>query len=106
MFWPRLPVLYMSGHTFDAIVHSGCLDEGVNYMEKREQDHEYLPNRRVEPRSVAERFPAHLCGHTPPRWLAAGAMMLGHMSLCLTTPNDSSSYLWLLSATEPLRGSP
>jgi PAS domain S-box-containing protein len=33
-FWPRLPVLYMSGYTRDAIVHSGRLDEGVNYLEK------------------------------------------------------------------------
>ena len=32
--WPRLPVLYMSGYTRDAIVHSGRLDEGVNYIAK------------------------------------------------------------------------
>ena len=31
---PRLPVLYMSGYTRDAIVYDGRLDEGVNYMEK------------------------------------------------------------------------
>jgi len=31
---PRLPVLYVSGYTRDAIVHSGRLDEGVNYLEK------------------------------------------------------------------------
>ena len=34
VFRPRLPVLYMSGYTFDAIVHSGRVDEGVNYIEK------------------------------------------------------------------------
>jgi DNA-binding response OmpR family regulator len=32
--YPHLPVLYMSGYTRDAIVHSGRLDEGVNYIEK------------------------------------------------------------------------
>ncbi len=31
---PRLPVLYMSGYTRNAIVRDGRLDEGVNYMEK------------------------------------------------------------------------
>ncbi len=31
---PSLPVLYMSGYTRDTIVHSGRLDEGVNYLEK------------------------------------------------------------------------
>jgi two-component system cell cycle sensor histidine kinase/response regulator CckA len=31
---PRLPVLYMSGFTHDAIVRSGRLDEGVDLLEK------------------------------------------------------------------------
>ncbi|MBN1319972.1 MAG: PAS domain S-box protein [Thermoleophilia bacterium] len=31
---PRLAVLYMSGHTRDAIVHSGRLDEGVDFLGK------------------------------------------------------------------------
>jgi len=31
---PGLPVLYMSGHARDAIVHSGRLDEGVNFIGK------------------------------------------------------------------------
>ena len=31
---PRLPVLYMSGYTRDAIVHAGRLDKGVNYLAK------------------------------------------------------------------------
>ena len=31
---PHLPVLYMSGYARDAIVHSGRLDGGVNYIEK------------------------------------------------------------------------
>ncbi|MBN1630069.1 MAG: PAS domain S-box protein [Thermoleophilia bacterium] len=31
---PDLPVLYMSGHARDAIVHSGRLDEGVNFIGK------------------------------------------------------------------------
>jgi DNA-binding NtrC family response regulator len=31
---PHLPVLFMSGYTRDAIVHSGRLDPGVNYIEK------------------------------------------------------------------------
>lgn len=31
---PRLPVLYVSGYTRNAIVHSGRLDEGVDYLEK------------------------------------------------------------------------
>jgi two-component system cell cycle sensor histidine kinase/response regulator CckA len=34
LLYPRLPVLYMSGYTRDAIVHAGRLDEGVNYLEK------------------------------------------------------------------------
>ncbi len=32
--WPRLPVLYMSGYARDTIVHSGRLDEGINYLAK------------------------------------------------------------------------
>ncbi len=31
---PGLPVLYMSGHSRDAIVHSGRLDEGVHFLSK------------------------------------------------------------------------
>jgi PAS domain S-box-containing protein len=31
---PHLPVLYMSGHPKDAIVHSGRLDEGVEFLAK------------------------------------------------------------------------
>ena len=31
---PGLPVLYMSGHARDAIVHSGRLDDGVNFIGK------------------------------------------------------------------------
>ena len=31
---PDLPVLYVSGHARDAIVHSGRLDEGVNFLGK------------------------------------------------------------------------
>jgi two-component system cell cycle sensor histidine kinase/response regulator CckA len=31
---PGLPVLYVSGHARDAIVHSGRLDEGVNFLAK------------------------------------------------------------------------
>ena len=31
---PGLPVLYVSGHARDAIVHSGRLDEGVNFLGK------------------------------------------------------------------------
>ena len=31
---PALPVLYMSGHPRDAIVHSGRLDEGVSFLGK------------------------------------------------------------------------
>jgi DNA-binding response OmpR family regulator len=31
---PDMPVLFMSGYTRDAIVHSGRLDAGVNYLEK------------------------------------------------------------------------
>ncbi|OFW56602.1 MAG: hypothetical protein A2133_00100 [Actinobacteria bacterium RBG_16_64_13] len=34
LLYPRLPVLYMSGYTRDAIVHAGRLDQGVNYLEK------------------------------------------------------------------------
>jgi PAS domain S-box-containing protein len=34
LLYPHLPVLYMSGYARDAIVHSGRLDEGVNYLEK------------------------------------------------------------------------
>jgi two-component system, cell cycle sensor histidine kinase and response regulator CckA len=31
---PEIPVVYMSGYSRNAIVHSGCLDEGINYLEK------------------------------------------------------------------------
>jgi CheY-like chemotaxis protein len=31
---PDLPVLYVSGHARDAIVHAGRLDEGVNFLAK------------------------------------------------------------------------
>jgi two-component system, cell cycle sensor histidine kinase and response regulator CckA len=31
---PNLPVLYVSGHARDAIVHAGRLDEGVNFLAK------------------------------------------------------------------------
>ncbi|MCL5735597.1 MAG: PAS domain S-box protein [Actinobacteria bacterium] len=32
--YPAMPVLYMSGYTRNAIVHSGNLEDGVNYIEK------------------------------------------------------------------------
>ena len=32
--WPGIKVLYMSGHTTDAIVHQGVLDEGLFFLQK------------------------------------------------------------------------
>jgi CheY-like chemotaxis protein len=31
---PDLPMLFMSGYTRNATIHSGSLDEGVNFLEK------------------------------------------------------------------------
>jgi hypothetical protein len=31
---PRLPVLFMSGYTENAVIHDGRLDQGVRLLEK------------------------------------------------------------------------
>jgi two-component system cell cycle sensor histidine kinase/response regulator CckA len=51
---PDLPVLYMSGHPRDAIVHAGRLDEGVSFLAKP-----------FTPQNLADKVRENLGSHKP-----------------------------------------